>query len=362
MRGELIIARREFRTMMREKGFALVLIFEALLVSSSAFLSIGYGILTSPESSDFLQGTRNVIAVGLVTESKREFAAPLQKAGIAYYNYQTLSAAEKDFQAGLLDAILIGSVDLRSEPSVITVYLPSNTPKTGIIKLMLKRFFLSVEEKLRDVKMLVYTPQLRLLRFEDAGGFADSQNFEVFMVFTVPLLFFMPAVMAGSLIIDSLTEELESGRILNLLTAPIPESSLVAGKCIGSLAVTIPHCIIWLAVLSFTDYGPKNPVGIIAAFTLYTVFFILAGAIISLGFKRNRPSQMAYTLLSVAAITLMSPEANVSPALIHFSPARIFTGFALGDGIKDYILPLVAVGAANAFAYILLRKRSAKIL
>jgi ABC-2 type transport system permease protein len=358
MRKAGIIAGRELRTMMREKSFIIVLIFEALLVSSSAFLGVGYGILSSPESSDFLKGTRNVIYAGLVTDTKKEFALPLQGAGIAYYAYNNLSAAESDFNAGLLDAILIGGVDLRRDPSVMTVYLPSNTPKIGIIRLALKRFFLDVEERLRAVKMLVHTPDLKLIRYEDGASPPAAQNFEVFLVFTIPLLFFMPAIMAGSLIIDGLTEDMESGRLINLLAAPLDYATVVSGKCLGSLAATLPHCVIWLLVLSFTDYAPQSPIAMFLAFTLYSVFFILAGAIISLHFRRNRPSQMAFTLVSVGAIVLMSPSVNVEPALIRMSPAYLFTNMALGSGIADFAVQLLSVLALDTALFFALLKKS----
>ncbi|MFH0861448.1 MAG: ABC transporter permease [Candidatus Altiarchaeota archaeon] len=361
MRRTFAIARREFRTMMREKSFILVLIFEILLVSSSAFLSTGYGVMTSPESSDLLKGSRNIISVGLVTDSKREFAQPLQKAGIAYYNYLSLSAAEGDFQSGLLDAIIIGSVDLRKDPSVITVYLPDNTPKIGLIRLSLKRFFLDVEERLRNVKLLVYAPDLKILGTSDFSDSSPAQNFEVFMVFTIPLLFFMPVIMGGSLIIDGLTEELESGRILNLLAAPLSDASIVAGKCIGCLAVTLPHCLIWIIVLAFTPYGILNPLGMFLAYSLYCSLFILLGAAISIWVKRNRPAQMAYTLIAVVAISLMSPSANGSQLLITSSPSYVYTSLALGAGVAEHWMQLLLAALAEAGLAILIMRQARRI-
>ena len=361
MKAELTIARREFKAMMSEKSFALVLIFEILLVSSSAFLASGYGILTSPESSDLLQGSRNVIYAGLVSDTRNELALPLKQAGIAYFTYDSLTEAEKDMHDGLLDAIVVGNVHLRPDPTVLTVYLPSNTPKAGLTKLLLKRFFLNVEEKLRDVKMMIYTPDLRLLSLPADDSSPESQQFEVFLIFTIPLLFFMPAIMAGSLIIDSLTEEMESGRILNLLTAPVRKESIIVGKCLGAFAATIPHCLIWVAALSITQYRPLNPAGIVLMFTIYSVFFILCGAIISLQTRKNRLSQMAFTLLSMASIMLFSPSANASPALIQFSPGHIFTGLALGSSMLEYWWQVSVLAVSCIFALIILKKASRRL-
>ena len=186
MRGAKAIAKREFWTMMGEKSFVLVLLFEILLVSSSAFLAVGYEVLTSPENSPLLKGTRNVIYVGVVTESTRELALPLKNSGITYFYYNTLTDAEEDFKRGFLDAVVIGNLNLRAQPSVLTVYLPKNTPKIGLIRLTLKRFFLDVEERLRNVKMKLYTPDLELPSDVPAIEESMSSTFEVFFIFTLP--------------------------------------------------------------------------------------------------------------------------------------------------------------------------------
>ncbi|MFH1054885.1 MAG: ABC transporter permease subunit [Candidatus Altiarchaeota archaeon] len=360
MKGEYRIAWREFKAMMREKSFVMVLLFEILLVSSSAFLSVGYDVLTSPETSDLLRGARNVIYAGIVTDSKTEVALPLQQSGITYFSYDSLTKAEEDFRGGLLDTVIVGNINLRTDPTVLTVYLPTNTPKVGVIRLTLKRFFLNLEGRLRRVKMMLYTPELKLLSYDEAAR-GDERNFEVFLLFTIPLLFFMPAIMAGSLVIDSLTEDMESGRILNLLAAPIGDNAIVKGKCLGALYATIPHCIIWLIVLSFTEYKTLNPVGIAVAFTLYATLFTSIGAVMALHFQRNRTAQMAYTLVCVASIALFSPSANASEVLIRLSPAHILTNLALGASIVSVWWQMTGVMMLTALIGLFLMKNAGRV-
>lgn len=339
--------------MMHEKSFILVLIFEILLVTSSAFLAVGYDVLTSAENSQLFSRTKNVIYVGVVTENVREFALPLQQSGITYFYYSGLTEAEQAFTAGYLDALIVGNLNLRPHPSVLTVYLPQNSPKVGLTRLLLKRFFSRIEGELRDVKMQIYTPKLELYNTREVGGSKTSSNFEVFMVFTLPILFFMPSVMGASLVIDSLTEEIESKRILNLLTAPISNRGIILGKCLGSLSVTLPHTIIWLILLTFTDFPPQNKIGILLFSTLYSLFFIFTGASCALYYRNNRQAQMASTVLAVATIMLFSPNANASESLIHFSPSYIFTNLALGMSCLSLYWQLAIAGFFVFFSYIL---------
>jgi ABC-2 type transport system permease protein len=358
---ELIIAKREFKSMVAEKSFALVVLFEILLVSSSTFLAVGYTVLTTPESSDLFRGARNVVYAGIITQSKTEFSRPLQQSGIAYFQYEDLLEAEEDFQSGVLDTIIIGSVSLDSQPDTLTVYLPSNTPKTGLIRLALKRFFLNIEERLRKVKTSIYAPDQRIVGASQQPEGTSSTNFEVFLIFTIPFLFFMPSIMAGSLIIDTLTEDMESSRIINLLSCPLSASTILSGKCVGAFLSTIVHCLLWIIILSFSAHPPQSPLSMIIIFTLYTIFFILSGAIISLLIVKNRASQMAYTLMSVASIMLFSPAANAADILIKISPAYVYTNLAMGSTIADIWWQTLIMLAANLIAIKILCRQSFRI-
>ncbi len=361
MKGVKPIAWKETKTMMHEKSFIMVLVFEILLVSSSTFLAVGYDVLTSPESSSMLRGVRNFVVVGIVSDSKKEFGLPFKHAGITYFAYKDLESAEREFNKGVIDAIIIGNVDLTQDPSIITIYLPSNTPKIGLIRLSLKRFFLNIEDKLRAIKSMIYVPDLRFLAYSGPEKIGDARYFEVFYVFTIPLLFFMPTVMAGSLIIDSLSEEMESKRILNLMLAPLRSEAIVIGKCLGSLIVTIPHGLIWVIVLSFTYFKVENHLGVLFFFILYSVFFILSGAIISLFMRHNRQSQLAYTFIAIGAISLFSPSANMSDYFITFSPAYIITNIALGASIFAYGWQILTIITVNIALLIVLLKSSKRL-
>ena len=147
--------------------------------------------------------------------------------------------------------------------------------------------------------------------------------------------------MGGSLVIDSLTEDFESKRVLNLLSAPLRYWEIVIGKCAGSLAATIPHCIIWVVILSFTEHHVQNPLGIILFSILYSLFFILTGAALAIKLKKNRPAQMASTLVAVASIMLFSPKANAATWLIKSSPSYVFTRLAMGDAIWDFAWQMI---------------------
>ena len=63
---EWVIARRELKSMLKEKSLMLILLVELLLVILSGLLNVGYVLLTTPESSSELYNLNSFIYVGVV--------------------------------------------------------------------------------------------------------------------------------------------------------------------------------------------------------------------------------------------------------------------------------------------------------
>ena len=325
-----VIAFREVRAMLREKSFVLIILMELLLVSSSGLLSVGYVILTSPESSGMLSQLGRLVYVGVVTDTRLQFSDVLEEGNVHHTFYDSLDLARKDLREGLLDAVLAGDVGSDERPSTVTLYVPSNSPKAALTKLALKKVLVRLEDRLRERKVGLYAPGLEFTSYEIMRFKPQARYVEVYFIFTLPLLLFLPCVVSGSLVIDSITQDLESKRILNLVAAPLSSWELVLGKVLGSFLLTISQCVLWLAVLSLTFVSPVNHIPLILICTLYAVIFMNAGSILALRLKKMRSSQILYTFVSMTAISLFSPFANIHPLLLEFSPSYLITRIALG--------------------------------
>jgi len=349
----MIIAFREIRAMLHEKSFLLMVLLQLLLVSSSGLLSVGYVILTSPEGSGALSQLSNLIYVGVVTDTKADYVKAFEAGKVHHTFYESFQVADKDFKEGLIDAILVGDIGEDEKPSVVTLYLPSNSPKVPLTKLALKKVLLKLEEGVRARKVEIYSPKAELMPYRMMRYNTQGRYIEIYFIFTLPLLLFLPCVVSGSLVIDSITQDLESKRILNLAAAPITPNQIVFGKAFGSLILSITQATAWLLLMSFTFINPENHLILIILCGLYTTVFMNVGSLLAVYLKKMRSSQVLYTFASMSGISLFTPFANVHPLLLEFSPAYLLARLALGASPAAFawqFTALFALAAASTLA------------
>ncbi len=340
-----MIAAREMRAMIREKSFALIILLELLLVSSSGLLSVGYVMLTSPESSGMLSQLSSLVYVGVVTGTRMPYSQVLEESRVHYTFYNDLTVARQDFNDGIIDAILVGDIHSDEPPSVVSLYIPSNSPKSPLTKLSVKKALIRLEESLRERKIELYAPGLEFASYEILDFKPQARYLEIYFIFTLPLLLFLPCVVSGSLAIDSLTQDLESKRILNLVAAPLSSSGIVFGKALGSFILSAVQVVVWLAVLSYTVVEPTNHLPLILLCGVYTLIFLNAGSLLALYLGKMRSAQILYTFVSMSAISLFSPFANLHPLLLEFSPSYIITRLALGAPLTAFTWQLTVLAA-----------------
>jgi ABC-2 type transport system permease protein len=325
-----IIVLQEIKAMLREKSFLLIILLELLLVSSSGLLSIGYGIITSPESSSTLSQLNSLVYVGVVTDSRQYFPRAFEKGRVHYVFYDSFPLAYEDFKEGVLDSVIYGDITPDEKPAVLNIFIPSNSPKAPLTKLAMKSVMLALEDDIRTTKVRVYAKDLEFAPYQIMNYKPQARYIEIYFIFTLPLLLFLPCIVSGSLAIDSITQDLESRRMLNLVVAPLTNNQIVFGKSLASLALSVAQSAAWLLTLSLTFVNPQNHVVLVLFCALYTIIFMNVGSLLALYLRKMRNSQIIYTFVSMSAISLFSPFANIHPLLLDFSPSYILARTALG--------------------------------
>ncbi|MFH1722119.1 MAG: ABC transporter permease [Candidatus Altiarchaeota archaeon] len=335
MKKSWIIAKRELKAMLRERTVMLVVLVELLLVIFSGLLNVGYVLLTTPEASAELQNLNSFVAVGIISNTPEKFALSLFSSKMPYVVYDDVDEAFADFREGMIDVIFIGDIEKSENASQIVVYIPENSPKKDLIKLSLRNILLKLEKEIRAERIVEYKPDIKLYSVDSKSGKA-SREIEIYYIFTIPLLLFLPSLIAGSLVIDSITEDLENKTIINLMEAPLKGFQIVLGKNLGAIIICMAQSVAWVFILSFLSLGIQNHMSLIFISFLYTVIFTNIGSFVSLRLKNLRNSQVVHTGVSMASISLFSPLANLSNQLVANSPSYIFTGLASGATLFDF--------------------------
>ena len=355
------IVKRELHSMLLEKSFLLIILLELLLVSSSGLLSAGYVLMTSPESSTTLNQLSRLVYVGVITNTQEPIMKVFTRENIHFTFYQSEQVALEDFKIGLIDAVIVGDVRNHEAPSILKVYIPSNSPKSDLTKLSLKKVFVGLENDLRGEKIKLYKPDVKFMPYSIMKYKKEAQYAEIYYIFTLPLLLFLPTVISGSLAIDSITQDFENKRMLNLIISPLTDVQIVYGKVFATLILSMVQCIVWLLILSLTNIQPSNHFWLLFACLLYTIVFMNCGAYLALVLKKMKAAQILYTFVSMSAISLFSPFANYHPLLLKLSPSHMFSAIALGADPLNFSLQFFVLIVFSVATTVLVVKTSKKI-
>jgi ABC-2 type transport system permease protein len=132
-------------------------------------------------------------------------------------------------------------------------------------------------------------------------------------------------------------EELRSGTIENLLTAPVSSWSLVLGKYVGSLlflASMLTPTLVYPAVMWMYAEPQPSPGPLVAG---YVCLVLLGSVYLALGllascFTSNATLAFMMTLFAILAVLFAPTAADIAPASLR--PALL--GMSLGGRILDF--------------------------
>ena len=75
------------------------------------------------------------------------------------------------------------------------------------------------------------------VRYTDLKG-KPSTSFEFIYSVLLPMLMFFPAFVAGSMTIDSITEEVENNTLQTLLSAPLTVNGMIGAKIVSAVILS----------------------------------------------------------------------------------------------------------------------------
>jgi len=178
------------------------------------------------------------------------------------------------------------------------------------------------------------------LKYTDLTG-SSSTTYEFLYSFIVPMLMLFPAFIAGSIVIDTLSEEFENKTIETLLSAPVTLNDMIGGKLTAAAFIAVIQCVLWPALLFFNHIYIQNLILVLTMAGLISIFVAAGSALIALYFKDRERAQFVY---SIAIITVASLSYLIEP-----SPIGLITRLATGApdvgvvNVALYVIPVVII-------------------
>jgi ABC-2 type transport system permease protein len=326
---------KELISVMKEKTIVLAIVIQLLIAAFSSVILVGLMSFYDPESIG--QNTNIHLNVGVVGDDGGTFSSLLKEAGLKATAYASAGEATAEMQAGSLDAVIVIPASSSGVDDVCVVdmqlYLPQSDSRATVITMVLKEPLTEYENYLRETNGIH-------VRYTGVEG-RDSTTYEFLYSFILPMLMFFPAFIAGSMIIDSISEEIENKTLDTLLSAPVTLNAVLFGKVAAAVFLAIIQCVLWMLLLSVNRLYIQNPLSVLMMALVISAFVTFGSALISMYFKDRERSQFAY---SVLLMTVAGASLVMTP-----SPVSLMARLAMGDPhvgafqASMYLVPLLAL-------------------
>ncbi len=334
MRTFFTLVKRELKSIKREKTILLAILIQFLIASFSSVILVGVMSFYDPASIG--QNTRVTLDVGVVGDTDGSFTQLLSQTGrFPISIYADAETAEQAFQEGQIDTVVYvpepteGVVEMK-------LILPTVDTEKTLILMVLNEPLKEYEDYLRALNGVE-------LNYKGIEG-KPHTNYEFLYSVIVPILMLFPAFIAGSIVVDTVSEEMENKTLDTLWSAPVSLNQVFGSKVFAAILAAILQCALWAVLLRFNNFSIAN-LGLVLLLSAIIAGMISFGAaIVALYFKDRERAQFVYsmTLVAVGGVAYF----------IEPSPFSLLTRLATNDhyvGLPQvmlYLIPLVLAAAA----------------
>ncbi len=330
MSAFLTIVRKEWRAVLREKTILIAILIQLFIASFSSALLVGLLSIYDPDTMT-VEG-RVDMPVGVMGDLTSPLITFLRESQMKVTPFTDAKEAERAFKADEVVVILYvpedkgGTMDMK-------MYLPRSEVISSLIQVYLHEPLKLYENYLRTERGVV-------VHFTELQGLS-STTFEFLYGVLIPLLMLFPAFVGGSLVIDSLSEELETRTFETLWSAPLSLNTILAAKISAALVIAVIQCLFWLALLRLNHIDIQNLALVLLLATLTAAILLSVCAFITMALRDRERSQFLYALFMLVAGSLTY--------FFDSGPIQLTTRLAIGDyytgavDVAKYAVVLVAL-------------------
>ncbi len=323
-----IIARKEFRGLFNERTILLAVLLQLFIALFSSFLMVGLTSMYDPSSlSKYSRFKYNVAYAG----NDSAIYGYLQNSADFRVFKMDLSTGVAALEQRKISAVIwVPDTGPDSpDPVKVTMYTLQNDLQGAIVDVKLKDIFLKYERDLRQIRSDRITEQPIPLQIPKASGGGDFYEFVYGLL--IPLLVFMPAIIASALVIDLITEEYQHETLETLISTPVTFTEMVWGKILACEMLVPVQAAAWILLLVINGIAIQNPVLILVQVSVTSFILVLLGALVALHYRERTAAQFIFStaLVVVMLFALALPD----------NPLNLLTRLAVGTaGIEQWIM------------------------
>jgi ABC-2 type transport system permease protein len=337
-----IIARKEFRGLFNERTILLAVLLQLFIALFSSFLMVGLTSMYDPSSLSKYSLFRYNVAYAGSDSQVLDYLNTSRDFRVYKMNLSEGVAALKELK---LSAVVYVPDTLpgAQEPVKITLYTLQNDLQSAIVDVKLKDIFLKYETDLRAVRAdrLHDTP----VPLSIPPGTGGGDFYEFVYGLLIPLLVFMPAIIASALIIDLLTEEYQHDTLETLISTPVTFVEMVWGKVLACELLVPVQAGAWLLLLMVNGIRIENAGLILTQVSVTSFILILLGTLVALHFRERTAAQFIFSTALVVVMLLALALPN--------NPLNLLTRLAVGTaGMEQWIVLMITIVIILCLGYV----------
>ena len=332
MKAFFSIVSHELKSVRKEKTIMFAILIQLFIASFSSILLVGLMAFYDPDSIG--SNTNIDLRVGVIGDSQNRFTALLRQRNLQVRAFADADGAERAFKAGTIDTIVF-IPDVKNNILEVKLVLPEMDARATIVLMVLRGPLEQYENYLRR-QLGVY------VRYGDMGG-RPYTTYEFLYTVIIPVLMFFPAFVAGSMVVDSLSEEIQNKTLATLLSAPLSLNLVLNAKMAASVIIAIMQCVLWALLLQLNGFAIQNLALVLAFAAIIAATISLIAALISLVFRDRERSQFVYSIIIVIAVGVSF--------FLDPSPFGMVARLATGDHYLNalhvalYLAPVIILAA-----------------
>ena len=337
-----IIAKKEFKGLFNERTILLAVLLQLFIALFSSFLMVGLASMYDPSSLSKYSHSRYSIAY---TGNESPLLTSLEASSDFRVYQMDLSTAVAALKERKLAAVIFVPDTLpdATDPVKITLYTLQNDLQAAIVDVKLKDIFLKYEQDLREIRADRLKEELIGIQIPKAGGGGDFYEFVYGLL--IPLLVFMPAIIASALVIDLITEEYQHETLETLVSTPITFTEIVWGKVLACELLVPLQAGAWLILLMINGIAIQNAGLILVQVIVSSLILILLGTLTALHYRERTAAQFIFStaLVVVILFALALPD----------NPLNLLTRLAVGTaGGEQWLVLGVTFGIILILSYV----------
>jgi ABC-2 type transport system permease protein len=336
--ARVTIAGREITALSREKTIVLALLIQLFIAAFSSFLVVG---LTSLYDPGAVEGEVEIAISG--DQQDALIQAAEQRDTVDVTAYENGAEAIRAFENGEVNAVITArSVETEQGNQIeVDATVPAEGFGSTIVVVQVRQLLFELEQSERTdrVEYLDFTPIEMPAESEDDGGF--TQYFTFTYTILIPLLLFLPPFISGSVVVDSITEEIERETLELLRVSPVSLSEIVDGKAIGMVLIAPLQALLWIGLLWLNGIAISNVATLLLLVSAVATITVVVGLLLGLVLGSRREAQLLYSMLvlllfAAAAALPEHPASTVarlavdSPSLGTFAHVGLYVLLAVG--------------------------------